>query len=204
MTAFLLQDFHLLPNNTCVQDVWLHAKHFLSRKGGHVAKVKDFPLIWQSFTNSSGFYSTVLTDWNTHLAKPRWPCLGYQSLKTSQCKGAVRTFSLHLHPPQLPWCAVQLFSATFTQVTVLERSVTVFALFSSLSYFVSQGIIYLHSLKIAPGVNPEYKGILFSNSVRRFSGSDLGVSFSIQTKTALKNPFFHLFHTKRYSPHRLS
>lgn len=105
----------------------------------------------------------MLTDWNTHLAKPRWPRLGYQSLKTSHCKGAVRTFSLHLHPPQLPWCAVQLFSATFTQVTVLEKSVTVFLLFSSLSYLVGQGIIYLRSLKIAPGVNPEYKGILFSN-----------------------------------------
>lgn len=128
---------------------------FWAEKEDVLQRSKIFPLIWQSFTSSSGFCSTVLTDWNTHLAKPRWPCLGYQSLKTSQCKGAVRTFSLHLHPPQLPWCAVQLYSATFTQVTVLERSVTVFALFSSLSYFVSQGIIYLHSLKIAPGVNPE-------------------------------------------------
>lgn len=109
------------------------------------------------------------------MARPGWPCLGYQSLKTSQGKGGVRTFSLHLHPPQLPWCAVQLFSRTFTQVTVLERSVTVFALFSSLT-------IYLHSLKIAPGPKPEYKGILLLNSVQRFSSSDLGVFFSYKQK----------------------
>ena len=29
-------------------NLWaLYAKHFLSRKGGRLAKVKDFPLIWQ-------------------------------------------------------------------------------------------------------------------------------------------------------------
>lgn len=62
-------------------NLWvLHAKCCLSRKGGHVAKVKDFPPIWQKLHLPSGVLVSTAqcSQTNTHA----WPNLDHPAWGT--------------------------------------------------------------------------------------------------------------------------